>query len=734
MSVPLPSLPAQEIEEILDRFLEAEFTFRDSSETALVISGLPRSEQDYILTWVERVANAHTELAHQFSQRVVDLLKHNDRRVMEAWARHAMDVYDQTGLRPALEVLCNADDLEKFSQSGMGDGSGAVLLQEELGVLQPFVYGLSGRKLKLTESDAVYTDTETIYLPAFASRFPVQSDNFLVYKAMVAFHWAQNRFGVFRVRLSPLLEEAPPGFIDLLFSMETLRLEACLRRELPGLYREMTRLKEKLGEDKLPARWERIAPSFEEETANIHRSIQLAERSYGELDPLPTPFYAGKLLPEKAEAVQDARLEREKKELRMVLRRVAEDLKLESPDGEDEKSREDGEESGKEDGEESGEKDPRFSARKVPDPSVPEGYRVEITLEDAPVPLPEEVNALTTSIVQDLGEIPDDYLTPAGSGEFDPNFAADPGEEAEAEGDASKKKVYQEDGPFFCNEWDYRRQHYHKNWCSIWEKPTTPTYDKFVEETMQKYSGLVKHLRRTFEAMRDEDRLLKRQHHGDDVDIDALVEALAESRDGREMSDRLFTRMHRAERNIAVMFMIDMSGSTKGWINEAIRESLLLLCEALESLGDRYAIYGFSGMKRTRCVAFRIKDFKDRYNEEVRARISGIRPQDYTRMGFAIRHLGKKLLETEAKKRILIAISDGKPEDWDRYRGEYSIEDTRRALIEARRDGIHPYCITIDSEAHDYLPHLFGGVNYTFIDDVRKLPLKVSDIYRRLTV
>ena len=138
-------------------------------------------------------------------------------------------------------------------------------------------------------------------------------------------------------------------------------------------------------------------------------------------------------------------------------------------------------------------------------------------------------------------------------------------------------------------------------------------------------------------------------------------------------------------------------------------------------------------MARKRCEIYRIKEIDEPYNEEIKARISGIQPKDYIRMGFAIRHLSHILKEIEAKTRILITISDGKPDDYDNYRGEYSIEDTRRALIEARRDGIHSYCITIDKEARDYLPHMYGAAAYTVINEVQQLPLKVSDIYRRLT-
>ena len=129
--------------------------------------------------------------------------------------------------------------------------------------------------------------------------------------------------------------------------------------------------------------------------------------------------------------------------------------------------------------------------------------------------------------------------------------------------------------------------------------------------TLAKYSGFVRSLRRTFEILRGEDRMLRRRSDGEDIDIDALVEAWGDVQSGLEMTDRVFTRMHWEERNIAVMFMVDMSGSTRGWINDAEREALILLAEALNTLGDRYAIYGFSGWTRKRCEAFRVKDFDD---------------------------------------------------------------------------------------------------------------------------
>ncbi|MBW2328544.1 MAG: VWA domain-containing protein, partial [Deltaproteobacteria bacterium] len=195
----------------------------------------------------------------------------------------------------------------------------------------------------------------------------------------------------------------------------------------------------------------------------------------------------------------------------------------------------------------------------------------------------------------------------------------------------------------------------------------------------------------------------------------------------------LFIRLKRDERDITALFLVDMSNSTRGWVGKAIKESLVLICEAMETLGDRYGIYGFSGMRRLRCEIFPIKNIDQSYNNKVRERIGSIAPREYTRMAPAIRHMTSILKDVDAKVRLLITLSDGKPEDYDEYKGEYAIEDTRHALIETKMAGIHPFCITIDQHAHEYMAHMYGEVNYIFINDVSKLPARMPEIYRVLT-
>jgi nitric oxide reductase NorD protein len=244
---------------------------------------------------------------------------------------------------------------------------------------------------------------------------------------------------------------------------------------------------------------------------------------------------------------------------------------------------------------------------------------------------------------------------------------------------------------------------------------------------------MIQTIKRQFERIQTVQRLLKKQKEGDRVDLDAAIEAFADGRAGLTPSERVFSHLRRDRRDIATAFLIDLSGSTKGWINDMERTALLILSEALQVLKDRFAIYGFSGRTRKRCELFRIKGIEEAYGEPVKERISGLSPLDYTRMGPPIRHVTGILRQIEARTRLMIILSDGKPDDYDIYKGSYGIEDTRQALLESRETGIHPFCITIDKAEHSYLSHMYGSANYVFIDDIDKLPVRIPEIYRKLT-
>jgi nitric oxide reductase NorD protein len=338
--------------------------------------------------------------------------------------------------------------------------------------------------------------------------------------------------------------------------------------------------------------------------------------------------------------------------------------------------------------------------------------------------LPPDARAAAKSLIQDLGELPREALHAAGPGAWQPVDGVD---QSAAAGVTTRPDA-------FYDEWDYRRASGRHDWCHLYEMEGGSGDPAWVEEVRRRHAHLIRSIRRRFEALRGEDKPQRRQFDGEEIDLDAQVDARADRKSGAEPSPRLFIHRRRIERSLAVMFMVDMSGSTKGWVNDAERESLVLLCEAIEALGDSYAIYGFSGWTRTHCDIYRIKRFAERYDEGTRRRIAGIEARDYTRMGVAVRHLSGLLYRQNTRHKLLVTLSDGRPDDYgDEYRGRYGVEDTRRALLEAREKGIRSYCVTIDRHGADYLPQLYGPAHYSVIDDARKLPQKIADIYRKLT-
>lgn len=696
----------EEIEEQLDIHLDPVLSSRRTAAgPARGLALFTREQQNFVLSWVEIISRSNSEMAYQFAVFAPKALESLEDSLIEKWVVQVMDVYDRTGLYAAIDAIKAVDGfIQRENEKITG-----FPLEEIIGMLEIFVRGLAGRALKIEFNQQAFTDTESLFLPEIITAFPDRQGNFDLYKAMSVYLWAQNWFGTFRRDIQQYCDRFsdPHKALAHWQTLERLRLNHCIAKELPGVYRVIERLSERTGVALVPDGWEPWSRALAQANASVEDSLSLIRQVYN--SPVNAVLcYQGEMQLQKVQAVRNERLARDKALLQSIIAQLEQDAK---PD----------------------------EARALAHAGKPakinplddnmhlDEMEFEMQIVGQAIKPPEDAQGLIRSIMQDLGEIPDEYLFAAGDG----------GYRLSKEKEEKSKDVwagtYHEEGAFLYNEWDYKRRHYRKNWCVLREMDVVPKSEDFVKATLVKYAGFVKSLRNTFEIFRGDDKILRKQAMGDDIDIDAMVEGFGDMAHGLEVSDRMFRRRHKVERNIAVMFMVDMSGSTDGWINEAERESLVLLAESLETLGDQYAIYGFSGMTRKRCEIFRVKRFDEPYTLAVKQRIAGIKPQDYTRMGVAIRHLTELLRQVEARTKILITLSDGKPDDYDSYRGTYGIEDTRQSLIEAKRDGIHSFCITIDKEGEDYLPHMYGPANYILIDEVRKLPLKVSDIYRKLT-
>lgn len=687
-----PPYTRRELEDRLDDML---FTVLSSRRTAgglaAGLAPLAREQQEFVLHWAQVAAQNTGELGYQVAAQAPQACALFDRASLERWVLDALDVYDREGLHAASAALKDFGSLRRRVDN---ERSGIALAGISR-TLELFLRGLSGRALGVEPADAAWTDTETVFLPERISLLPAREDNRRLYTASAAFLWGQARYGSFNADLDAAAaqfgdRERALGWLAVL---EAMRIEAWFERHYPGLARLLRSLREPW-----PAMLAQAAERLSAPQASVDDSVALLGELHAHAPPA-APAWLGVLRPSRARRVREERIAREKQDLARELSALRDSLRADGMRAEDMKME-----------------------------ASYDTLEVSLQVDGESVEPPGAVEQLVQSMMQDHGELPPDLLVPSGDGVYDEDAkgAAAPGGGRPAESG--------DEGGILYPEWDHRRGDYRKAWCALFESDVPRGDPGFVEHVREKYRGPIAQLKRRFEALRGEDKLLRREADGDGLDFDAVVEAWADARSGREPSDRLFTRRRKTERNIAVMFMVDMSGSTKGWVNECEREALVMLCEALEMLGDRYAIYGFSGWTRKRCEIYRIKRFDEGFGEAVRARIAGVAPKDYTRMGVAVRHLTKLLNAVEARTRVLFTLSDGKPDDFhDGYRGSYGIEDTRKALIEARQSGVHPFCITIDREARDYLPRLYGPASWILVDDVRKLPLKSAEVYRRLT-
>ena len=302
---------------------------------------------------------------------------------------------------------------------------------------------------------------------------------------------------------------------------------------------------------------------------------------------------------------------------------------------------------------------------------------------------------------------------------------------------------------FNYDEWDRELTDHRVGWCRVIEKRVRKGDRSFVEQTRERHKGVISSIRHQFQLMKPENlQRVRNEWDGEDFDLSAVIDYVIDRRADGQQSERLYTKRLRRQRDVAVSFLLDQSSSTARTIGrhplqpythpgrriiEIEKEGLVLMSEALEAVGDIYSINGFTSEGRRNVKFYVVKDFGERYSEEVERRIGGINYQNNTRLGAAIRHAAARLARQEARTRLLIVLSDGRPYDHDYGDARYAREDTREALRQAKNQGITPFCITIDRESEAELKDLYGEVGYTIIDDVLSLPERMPGIYRRLT-
>jgi hypothetical protein len=346
---------------------------------------------------------------------------------------------------------------------------------------------------------------------------------------------------------------------------------------------------------------------------------------------------------------------------------------------------------------------------------------------------------------RDARELFNAWNDPSPEGEPDELTGAD----AWSEGESPEQMLAEGEVAYNYDEWDRELTDHRLGWCRVVEKRVKHGDRSFVEQTRERHKGVISSIRHQFQLMKPENLTrVANEVDGEEFDLNAVIDYVIDRRADGQQSERIYTKRLRRRRDVAVSFLLDQSSSTARTIGrhplqpytrpgrriiEIEKEGLVLMSEALEAVGDTYSINGFTSEGRRNVKFYVVKDFNEKYNDEVKQRIGGINYQNNTRLGAAIRHATAKLAKQDARTRLLIVLSDGRPYDHDYGDARYAREDTREALRQAKNEGITPFCITIDRESEAELKDLYGEVGYTIIDDVLSLPERLPGIYRRLT-
>ena len=295
--------------------------------------------------------------------------------------------------------------------------------------------------------------------------------------------------------------------------------------------------------------------------------------------------------------------------------------------------------------------------------------------------------------------------------------------------------------PYHYSEWDYQIQLERPAWATVQEKRPKLGNMQCIDEIAQQYKREIARMKFLLDAMQPQGtRRIRKLEDGDEIDINAAIRSMIDIRMGMYPDPRIMMRSIRKVRDISVLVLLDLSESTNEKVAgqeytvlDLTRQATVLLANAIDKIGDPFAIHGFCSDGRHDVEYYRYKDFDQPYNEIPKARIAGMTGQLSTRMGAAMRHASHYLKLQKSSKKLLLIITDGEPADIDVRDPQYLRHDTKKAVEEAGRAGIVTYCMSLDPRADQYVSRIFGERNYLVVDHVERLPEKLPILYAGLT-
>ncbi len=723
------------------------------AEIASALLPLANPAQEHVMALEPAIGKVSVEASSAYFQNVEAVLSEITEDFLDQWVEEGLSLAVKNAPEGIeyfkLESAKAHEQVSRWKEAARFDDVGHLLAV--------FAHALTGREMSLTSADGGESeegfasrryspaDGQTIFLPPWFAEEQTRQANFRLYKVSVAHHAGYVEFGTFDAGL-PAIRSFVKSFphsglaSDIFFILEDGRIDQRLKQEYAGLSIDID-----LALSGTMSR--RPFPHGNALTESLETLLRL---SVGLLDPseifpeiAPEARFMKETLGEfyeHARHVTDS-LSKTAEIYQAICHLLPEDGYVpvaplphrEHPELE------------------SGVGSPVVDADEVvPANEKLSGASLPMTPEELKKLL-EQLNGLALQPDRDGEGTSDDLYVTGGGLEGDEAEEANAPENRDQPINLDAPRTARQLGPFFYDEWDHLQDAYRKRWCCLTEEQVPANAPGLYSEIYDEHNALIQKVRRQFQQIRPQVlATISRVNPGDELDFPSLIQSVVNRKAGGDPSEKIFSRKDRTIRRISTLLLIDMSASTsqdvpsmdtpprRKRIIDIEIETLVVMTEALEALDDEYAIFGFSGQGRHSVDFYAVKDFNDPYCEDLKRRIGGITPKQGTRMGPAIRHAIEKLRTVESDHRLMILVSDGFPQDTDygedRRSKEYGLHDTKMALIEARKAGIRPFCITVDKAGNDYLRKMCDPTSYLVAQDIHALPEVLPKVVESLMV
>ena len=286
------------------------------------------------------------------------------------------------------------------------------------------------------------------------------------------------------------------------------------------------------------------------------------------------------------------------------------------------------------------------------------------------------------------------------------------------------------------DEWDYTKRIYKDKFCKVFPKTILKTDVNYYKKAISENRSTLLGLRKMLSTVNNKYQQQRRQTQGEEFDLDAITDLFVDVKSRITPSEKIYLSKRKKEKDLSILLLLDSSLSSDGYaagnrVIDVEKQVSILFGEMLDEFNIDFSINSFYSKTRNHSSYITIKDFDEDWNK-AKYKIGAIEPSGYTRIGPALRHSGALLDKRSTKNKWVILISDGKPNDYDKYEGKYGINDIKQALRELNEKNINSYALAIEAQAKYYLPQMFGQNHYQILTTPVELLQSLVKLYEKI--